>query len=208
MVKKITEKQKKYILQHRDIHPRRKIAECAGVSLRVVYEVISRYSRESLTPKIPDLKCRDIVKQYWPTITLGEMEKKFGYSRTKILVWKKRLGVEHNEETMKRIKQNKVRVITENRENSDPGLMVAHWKRTRKMDEFRILGGEVQKTNFKFRKRPIRIMRAISHLIHKYNYFRDEEVGGLYTLFYDGDTKRTKNEEYFNVKYGIDFKRV
>ena len=48
-------------------------------------------------------------------------------------------------------------------------------------------------------------MRAISQLIHKYNYFRDEKVGGLYTLFYDDETKRTKNEEYFNVKYGIEF---
>lgn len=103
-------------------------------------------------------------------------------------------GVEHNEETMKRIKQNKVRVITENRENADPGLMIAHWKRTRKMDEFRILSGEAQKTNFKFRKRPLRIMRAISQLIHKYNYFRDEKVGGLYTLFYDDETKRTKTK--------------
>lgn len=50
--------------------------------------------------------------------------------------------------------------------------------------------------------------RAIWYLVNMRNYFRDIEVGGRFTLYYDKQTKRSGKEDYYTKSCGLTFEQV
>lgn len=65
------------------------------------------------------------------------------------------------------------------------------------------LGREPSDTKYKVRITPKRIQNAMYHLRQKYGYFY--ETVDKTVLYYDSQTRRVKNENYYTEKYGISF---
>ena len=74
---------------------------------------------------------------------------------------------------------------------------------TRKMESWRVRSGLEQNTKYKVRITPKRIQNAMYHLMKKYGYFY--ETVDKTELYYDLQTRRVKNENYYTEKYGISF---
>lgn len=191
----ITEEQRQYILRHRHERPYTKVAKDAGVSLNTLYLTLRK---QGAMTKISEQwgeqrkKAALIVPKVYATMGEREIEKKYGIHRYYISQVAKRLGLKHSQETISRLRQK-------------GGIMVQQvWKAERT----RVLSGQPQVTNIKFAKRPYRVTVAIKRLTDVYNYFTDEEVGGLYTMYYDEDTKRTPNEHTFTKRYGLKFEKA
>ncbi len=132
-----------------------------------------------------------------------------GFSRERICYWVKKLGLEHNEATKERIKRNRLEALALGKKNVYRVKVIQAIKRKRKIDELRILSGLPQLTKLHFKKYPNNnYYQAIYRLISKYGYFQDEEVGGIYTLYYDELTKRAPREHLFVKRYGLKFEKA
>lgn len=80
-------------------------------------------------------------------------------------------------------------------------------KRLHKTERFRVMSGMKQKTKYRYNIVPQKNLRVIANLRHRYKYFRDMDVADGYTLFYDEQTQRCR-EEYYTKKYGLKFKQA
>lgn len=137
-----------------------------------------------------------------------EIEKEFNVPKGRVIAIAERLGLKHTPETEERL-QKKIRErCLGARTQESFQRQVETWKKTRKMEHLRFMSGMKQQTNFRFAKMPERTYKAIWCLETKYNYFRDEEVGGLFTLFYDKQTRRTPKEHLYIKRYGLKFKEA
>ncbi|WP_370790467.1 hypothetical protein [Leyella stercorea] len=81
-------------------------------------------------------------------------------------------------------------------------------KRTWMMERFRVMSGLPQRTKMRIATRPIKVHKAIWYLENMRNYFRDIEVGGKFTLYYDDETKRSGKECYYAQQLGLTFKKA
>ena len=76
------------------------------------------------------------------------------------------------------------------------------------MERFRVMSGLPQKTKMRIATRPTKAYKAIWYLVNMRNYFRDIEVGGRFTLYYDEQTKRSGKEDYYTKSCGLTFEQV
>lgn len=76
-------------------------------------------------------------------------------------------------------------------------------KRMYARERRRIESGQEQKVGHALRQEPLHIQRTIARLAGRYSYFRNAKYP--YTLFYDEQTRRTTNEQYFTDKYNLRF---
>lgn len=75
------------------------------------------------------------------------------------------------------------------------------------MERFRVMSDLPQRTKMRIATRPTKVYKAIWYLENMRNYFRDIEVGGKFTLYYDDETKRSDKECYYAQQLGLTFKK-
>lgn len=204
LTQRITQAQVDYVLAHINDRPRCKVAKAAGLSITTVYRIVREHGGElhyDLSTKHEGIE--DTVRRYYPTMTAKEICGKFGYSKTRVITWAKRLGVRHTPETEERIRQENIARLSEARVNIDYKAMGERWKRKRKADELRMLSGLPQRTRFKFAKLTTQGRQTVWRMVRKRNYFQVE--GEPFTLYYDGETHRTPYEARHTRKYGLRF---
>lgn len=204
LTQRITQAQVDYVLAHINDRPRVRVAEAAGICMSTVYRIVRENGgelRHDLSTKRKGIE--DTVRRYYPTMTAKEICAHFGYSKTRVIAWAKRLGVRHTQETEERIRQENIARLSEARVNIDYKAMGERWKRKRRMDELRVLSGMSQKTRFKLKSINSKAYKAKWYLEHRYGYFGVD--GEAYTLFYDKETRRCRHEGYYSRKYGLRF---
>lgn len=206
---KLTAEEKQMILLHLNDRPRYKAAQLCGVSMSTFYNYVKLHDGqldEYTCTKNP--RYWETVKTYYPTMSAREIEAKFNIPKARVIAIAERLGLKHTPETEERL-QKKIRERSLGARTPESfRRQVETWKKNRKMEHLRVMSGMKQQTKFRFAKMPERIYKAIWHLETKYNYFRDEEVGGLYTLFYDEQTRRSTKEHLYIKRYGLKFKEA
>lgn len=152
--------------------------------------------------KIKTIDKRKILISMYPNHSVREIAKHIGCNESYLYKMAKKLGLRHNEETSKRIKN----LMTGNLKKAYDKKTIEKRSRTRKriirMEKFRVMSGERQKTRLNVTKMPQKAYNAKYCLIRKYGYFSFEDE--RYTIGYDRDTKRV-NEEYYRNKYGFKF---
>ena len=202
--KPITQQQADYIRAHVNDRPRVKVARDAGVSLGTLYRIVREAGgelRHDLSTKREGIE--DTVRAYYPTMTAAEISARFGYSKTRINTWAKRLGVRHSAETDERIKNEKIERINDIRKRVNFQAASEKRRRKRRTDELRKLSGLPQKTRFRFSTLPAKTVKTIWRMVNKRNYFQME--GKRLVLYYDNSTRRTNAEKYLTKKYGLRF---
>lgn len=197
------------ILLHLNDRPRSKAARLCGVSEFTFYSYVKLYGGEiaEYQNKRNPLY-EEIVRANYPTMSASEIADKFPIPKGRVTAIVKRLGLKHTPETKERPKRKTRERCLSARTPDSFRRQVETWKKTRKMEHFRFMSGMPQQTKFRFATMPERTYKAIWNLTTRYNYFRDEEVGGPYTLFYDNQTHRTPMEHLYIKRYGLKFKEA
>ena len=203
-MKHITQQQVDYIRAHANDRPRVKVARDAGVSLGTLYRIVRENGgelRHDLSTKREGIE--DTVRAYYPTMTAPEICARFGYSKTRVNMWARRLGVRHSAETEERIRQENMARLAEAKKHIDYKAMGERLKRKRRYDELRVLSGLPQRTRLKFAILSTQCRQTVWRMVRKHNYFQMD--GEPRTLYYDGDTRRVYTEARLAKKYGLHF---
>lgn len=201
----ITEEQYDYILAHINDRPRRKVAEAAGICMSTMYRIVREHGgelRHDLSTKHEGIE--DTVRTYYPTMTAAEISERFGFSRTRITAWARKLGVKHNEECNERIRKLCITKLSSGRDKIDYKAVREKLEKKRKYDEIRRMSGMRQVTGFRFSKYTTQQQRqTIWRMVNKRNYFQVEDEP--YTLYYDEETNRTPFEDQLAKRHGVKF---
>ena len=204
LTQKITQAQVDYVLAHINDRPRRKVAEAAGICMSTMYRIVREHGGElryDLSTRHEGIE--DTVRAYYPTMTAPEICARFGYSKTRVNTWAKRLGVRHTPETEQRIKTESMARLAEARAQMDYKAAHDKWKRKRRYDELRVMSGLPQRTRFKFAALSTQGRQTVWRMVRKHNYFQMD--GEPRTLYYDGETRRVHTEARLAKKYGLHF---
>lgn len=173
----ITKEQYDYILAHINDRPRRKVAEAAGISMSTMYHIVREHGGElryDLSTKHEGIE--DAVRTYYPTMTAAEISERFGFSRTRITAWARKLGVKHDEECNERIRKLCITKLSSGRDKIDYKAAHEEWEKKRKYDEIRRMSGMRQVTGFRFSKYTTQQQRqTIWRMVNKRNTFRLKE---------------------------------
>jgi hypothetical protein len=209
MGRPITKEQKDYLITHLNDRPRRAVARAAGVSMDTMYKIVHQHEgillREGGKTKAKDW---EIVVREYPHLSSGEIAKKYGINKSLVIRCAASLGLKHTEETKERLREqqrNRCRLV------STPEVVEKRHKKrakTVRMELFNIKSGMPQKTKLHFCVIPKRVHFVINYLVRRRNYFRDIEVGGRFTLYYDEQTKRSGKEDYYTKSCGLTFEQV
>ena len=204
LTQKITQAQVDYVLAHINDRPRRKVAEAAGICMSTMYRIVREHGGElryDLSTRHEGIE--DTVRAYYPTMTAPEICARFGYSKTRINMWARRLGIRHSAETEERIRQENMARLAEAKKHIDYKAMGERLKRKRRMDELRVLSGLPQRTRLKFAILSTQGRQTVWRMVRKHNYFQMD--GEPRTLYYDGETRRVHTEARLAKKYGLHF---
>ena len=147
---------------------------------------------------------RKIVEKYAPYMTFKEMADKFGYDQSNWSLLARKYGIKNSKEKAERIAENKRKALdnTKKREGywkEFSEMMRKKWR----MEYFRVRSGMPQQTNFNLRQIPRSVYNKIYYQIRHNGYIQDEY--DFKTLYYDGNTKRSKIEKNMTEKYKIKF---
>lgn len=205
----ITPEQRQYVLDHINDHPRTAVAKAAGICASTLYRIVRENGGDiDHTKSLPNNKCKEAVLKLWPRYSAREIHSMTGFTYSRIIAWKTRLGLEHDEETRLRLEKKCYDARMEGRKKVNQAARAAVWKKRRKLDELRYMSGMETKTKFRHKRWPKKTYKAIFHLTKHLDYFLDEEVGGDYTLFYDEETKRSPFEQHYIEKYRLKFQQA
>lgn len=206
-MKKLTEQQIAYIIDHKNDQPRKKVAEAIGVSERSVNRIARRHGGERLVNCHHTTEgIEECVRRHYPTMTQTEIAAKFGYSKGLVQRWASKLKVRHTPETYARIaKERDEKLATAAKATAKQRGKT--WRARRKLDEMRIWEGKQQRTRHKFRELTVRTYQAKRYLIHAHGYIASED--DPHVLRYDCDTRRCNNprysEAYYETRYHLRF---
>lgn len=153
---------------------------------------------------------KDTVIREYPYSSAGEIAARHGVRHSSVEYWARKLNLQHTDETKARITE-KIYGRIAHTIKTDPEVKrksIETKKRTWMMERFRVMSGLPQKTKLRVATRPVKVYKAIWYLVNMRNYFRDIEVGGRFTLYYDGETKRSGKEEYYTKSCGLTFEQV
>lgn len=143
------------------------------------------------------------VFELYPTMSSREIADATGFAKTTIIRCAAKNHLRHTEETQKRIDEYVRQRRSSGRKSYDYSKLSKKITHTRKMESWRVRSGLEQNTKYKVRITPKRIQNAMYHLRQKYGYFY--ETVDKTELYYDSQTRRVKNENYYTEKYGISF---
>lgn len=209
-MKRITEEQEAYIKAHINDRPRVDVARKAGISVNTLYVYVRLFGGE----KRYELSTRDaewerIVRENYPFMSGHEIERKFNITRNRANKIAHSLGLKHNDETIARLKRERVESATRARNASSEAKRKAKWKARRRLDEMRVWEGKPQKTRFRFRVMSQKAYKAKWCLCNKRGYIESTDP---YILLYDKHTKRTVSnmrycgtEKFYEEKYKLKF---
>lgn len=153
----------------------------------------------------------EIVRRLYPTMTGGEIARKYGWASNKANEIARKIGVKHSPETEARIFAERIKRLREGGARKEvQERRRLRWKRAYRLEELRILSGEPRQTKFNFPKLPVKVYASKYYLVNTHHYIPDEN--DLYALYYDENTNRrlnrksrNGNEEYYSKKYGFKF---
>lgn len=194
-----------YVIAHINDRPRTKVAEHCGISLATCYRIVRENGgelRTELTKKRDGIEA--LIVNMYPTMSASEIAKELGIGKTTVVRWAKKLDVSHTPETLKRLQEKTSWRLDYARRKLDYKEIHKKRSRTRRLEEWRVMSGMPQQTKFKVKVLPRKVYAAMWNLSNKYNYFfeRDKAV-----LYYDSQTDRRINEQYYIDKYGIKFEQ-
>lgn len=195
-----------YVIEHINDRPRTKVAEHCGISLATLYRIVRENGgeiRSELTKKRDGIE--EQISKMWLTMSASEIAKELGVGKTTVARWARRLGLHHTQETIKRLQDKTSWRLDYARRQLNYKAISKKRSRTRKMDEWRVMSGLPQQTKFKIKVIPKRVYQAMWSLSDKYNYFFETDSA---TLYYDSQTRRRPNEQYYIDKYGIKFEQA
>lgn len=153
---------------------------------------------------------KEITIREYPYSSAGEIAARHGVCSGSVWYWAKKLNLQQTDETKARILE-KTRGRIANTIKTNPEAKrksMETKKRTWMMERFRVMSGLPQKTKMRIAMRPTKVYKAIWYLVNMRNYFRDIEVGGRFTLYYDEQTKRSGKEDYYTKSCGLTFEQV
>lgn len=195
-----------YVIEHTNDRPRTKVAEHCGISMGTMYRIVRRNGgelRSELTKKRDGIEGQ--ISEMWLTMSASEIAKELGVGKTTVARWARKLGLHHTQDTIKRLQEKATWKLDYARRQLDYKAIHKKRSRTRKMDGWRVMSGLPQQTRFKIKVIPKRVYQTMWTLSNKYNYFFETDSA---TLYYDSQTKRRPNEQYYIDKYGIKFERA
>ena len=175
MERKISPEQRAYVIAHINDRPRAAVARAAGVSVCTVYRLVREHGgelRHDLATRREGIE--ETVRRHYHAMTASEISARFGYSKTRVNVWARRLGVRHSPETEERIRREQLAQLAEARERADRKAAHEKWRRRRRMDELRVLGGQPQQTRFRFAAMPVQARQTVWRMVHTLLRRRDE----------------------------------
>lgn len=198
---------KEYIKKHIDVHPRKKLAQMAGISVTALYRIMHELGFESgnyaFIPK-PNLIRDAKISELYINHTSSEIAEIIGCHQATVDKTVQRLHLAHNQETLERAKAKRMANLKRAYDKEVINKRNANRKKTQKLEKFRFYAGLPQKTKLKFGVMPHKHYMAKYHLMQKYGYFGFEGVP--YVIGYDSKTTRAK-EKYYSTKYGFTFER-
>ena len=193
-----------YALAHITERPLTQVARRAGLSLSTVY----RLARQAGAPLDGgrDRKregVEELIARLYPHMTASEVARETGMCKSTVNRWARRLGVAHSPETLERIAREQAARRAKSWTAETARKRAEATRRRRRMDELRILSGQPQETRFRFKRMPLRCYKAIWHYVNHRGYFQVD--GEPYSLYYDGQTRRTPLEDRAAARHGLRF---
>lgn len=196
-----------YIKEHIDVHPRRKLAQNAGICTSTLYRILHKLGSESgqyaFTPK-PNKECEAQIAELYYNHTKKEIMSILKCDASTISKAVLRLHLVHSQETLKRTRAKQNANLMQGHEKKAIQKRTKSRQRLRTLEKFRLCSGLPQKTKYKFRTMPVKHYMAKYRLIREHDYFAFENEP--YIIGYDSDTNRA-NEQYYIEKYGFNFER-
>lgn len=202
MPRRLTQEQMDYIKAHINDYPRKEVAKTAGVTLRTLYKYITILGGAKIDNKLSKETISQISVMY-QTMTAREISEVLNISQSTILGQVSKLGLEHDVETINRIRKERDKSLRSywNKERYTSKGRKLHVQY--KMDELRVLSGKPQETRLRIRKLSTKALNAKMYLRKSYNYFYSK--GEPFVLCYDSKTRRHPKEEYYTRKFGFRF---
>lgn len=138
----------------------------------------------------------EIIRREFPTKSVMEISREFHIPSKFIGSCVKKYELKHDEATTRRLRRR-----VKSKEQIEKAVNTL--KHVIRMERFRIESGMEQKTGINLSIIPYKTRRMIYMLKYRYKYFYDNANDRI--LYYDKETKRTKNEAHFIKKYHIAF---
>lgn len=135
-----------------------------------------------------------------------DIARDLGFSAWSVARAAKRIGVQHDDDTLRNIAMEHVRKMSTREAVERSRVKRLHLY---KMDKWLAMQGKNPITRKKLTLTPLKMRRAISSLKRLYDYFSIDGEDPC-ELFYDGQTRRrignkNFNEDYYEKRYGIKF---
>lgn len=202
MPRRLAQEQMDYIKAHINDYPRKEVAKTAGVTLHTLYKYITILGGTKINNKLSKETISQISAMY-QTMTAREISEVLNISQSTILGQVSKLGLEHDVETINRIRKERDKSLRSywNKERYASKGRKLHVQY--KMDELRVLSGKPQETRLRIRKLSPKALNAKMYLHKSYNYFYSK--GEPFILCYDFKTRRHPKEEYYTRKFGFRF---
>lgn len=147
------------------------------------------------------------VKELYPTMSAKEISRLLGVSYPNVWRIAKCLGLSHDEETQKRINKKRLRNLkTGNKRvftSEDRAKLSKSQKKLWGLERTRVIYGMKQKTKHHVSLVPRRVTQAMYNLRVRRKYFYSD-FNSL-TLYYDSQTDRSIDEQYYENRYGLKF---
>lgn len=141
------------------------------------------------------------VKELYPTMTAKEISQLTGVPTSSIWRIARCLGVSHNEVILKQLNKQRSKNLKDGSKRAyTPQEKLWGLERTR------LIYGMKQKTKHHISLVPRRITQVMYNLRVRQKYFYTDS--NSLTLYYDSQTDRSIDEQYYIDKYGLKFKEV
>lgn len=150
---------------------------------------------------------KDIVRKYWPTMSWREISEAYlpELGKKSITYIATKVGVQHDEATQKRINKLRALNVLKGLTPESQAKKSAKYRATRRSEELRHKYGLERKTKIRFKEMSRSETYAKSKLCRLRNYI---PTTNKWVLWYDENTRRTKNEDYYTQKYRLTFKEA
>lgn len=147
------------------------------------------------------------VKELYPTMSAKEISRLLGVSYPNVWRIAKCLGLSHDGETQKRINKKRLRNLkTGNKRvftSEDRAKLSKSQRKLWGLERTRVIYGMKQKTKHHISLVPRRVAQAMYNLRVRRKYFYSD-FNSL-TLYYDSQTDRSIDEQYYENRYGLKF---
>ena len=154
-------------------------------------------------------RLKEITIREYPYSSAGEIAARHGVCSGSVWYWVKKLNLQQTDETKagysKRhgvVSQTQSRQISRSNERA--------WKRKSAHDDGAVPCnvGDASEDKIAHCDATHQGVQGDMYLVNMRNYFRDIEVGGRFTLYYDEQTKRSGKEDYYTKSCGLTFEQV